>query len=151
MKARCLVYSQPALRFTPGHCDHFIHLGLKEDCYPFGIVVSGVEWGWFLKRFAGEWKVLPECGYHVEEETVRRILQEGKARQILEDSRHIYPRTPVLARASLPLPVLIPRHLWKGRCQRCGTCCSVPRRSTGKPCEYLRFEGRPAPPDPRAQ
>ncbi|MBW2020274.1 MAG: hypothetical protein DRH17_07640 [Deltaproteobacteria bacterium] len=144
MKAVCTVYDKPWLRFTPRHCDHFLHLGLKEDVYPYGVVVAGVGWGWYVLHFGGVWKILPECGYFLEAETVEEAAKDGRATIVTQDWHHpatgtFFSNARILTDQSRRRPLVFEKELWKGECLRCGTCCSVPRRRTGKPCAYLKF------------
>ena len=144
MKAACTMYDKPWLRFTPSHCDHFLHLGLKKDIYPHGIVVAGVGWGWYVLRFGGVWKILPECGYFLEDDTVCEAAENGQAMIVTQDWRHpaarcLFSNVRILTDRTKRRPLVFDKGLWKGECLRCGTCCSVPRRRTGKSCEYLKF------------
>lgn len=144
MEAICTVYHKQSLRFTPRHCDHFLHLGLKQDIYPYGIVVAGVAWGWYVLHFGDVWKILPECQYFLEDDTVCEAVKSGRARIVTQDWRHpatnnLFPNVHILTDRTRKRPFVFDEELWKGECLRCGTCCSVPRRKTGKPCEYLKF------------
>ncbi len=144
MKAVCTVYAKPLLRFTAGHCDQFLHLGLKEDVYPHGVVVEGIGWGWHVLNFDGVWKILPECGYFLEACTVEETVKDGKATIVAQGWHHpatgaFFPNARILADPSRRRPFVFDKELWKGECLRCGTCCSVARRRTGRPCEYLEF------------
>lgn len=144
MKAVCTVYDKPWLRFTSRHCDHFLHLGLKEDVYPYGIVVAGVGWGWYVLDFDGVWKILPECGYFLENNTVCEAINNGRAMIVTQEWRHpatgsLFANVRILTDRTRRRPLVFDKGLWMGECLRCGTCCSVPRRRTGKPCEYLKF------------
>ncbi|NVM56695.1 MAG: hypothetical protein HWN51_01050, partial [Desulfobacterales bacterium] len=144
MKALCAVHEKPWLRFTPGHCDQFLHLGLKEDVYPHGVLVEGIGWGWYVLDIDGVWKVLPECGYFLEAGTVDKAVKDGRATIVIQHWRHpatenIFPNVRILTEPSRRRPFLFDKGLWKGECLRCGTCCSVPRRRSGRPCEYLKF------------
>ena len=144
MKALCRVYDKPWLRFTPNHCDHFLHFELQEDIYPYGISADGVGWGWFVLYFDGLWKILPECGFFLEDSPVRQAVRNGQALIVTLDWRHpatgaFFPKAPILVDRSKKRPYVFDKELWRGECLRCSTCCSVPRRRTGKPCEYLAF------------
>jgi hypothetical protein len=144
MKALCSVYDKPWLRFTPNHCDHFLHLELSEDIYPHGISADGVGWGWFVLYFDGVWKILPECGFFLEDSAVHQAVENRQAVIIPQDWRHpaagtSFSKVHILVDRSRKRPYVFDKHFWKGECMRCGTCCSVPRRRTGKPCEYLKF------------
>jgi hypothetical protein len=90
MKALCAAYDRPQLRFTPNHCDHFLHLGLKEDVYPHGIYTSDMGWGWHVLYFDGQWKILPECGFFVEDTTVQKACGRGQA--VIETIDWLQPR-----------------------------------------------------------
>jgi hypothetical protein len=144
MKAVCTVYNKPKLRFTPNHCDHFLHIGLKSDVYPHGILGDDMTWGWFVMHFEGVWKILPECGFFLDDSAVREAAEHEAAMIITIDWEHpgkdtSFPNTCLLVDRSRKRPYVFDRGLWKGECLRCGTCCSVPRRRTGRPCEYLKF------------
>ncbi len=150
MKAVCRVHDKPRLRFTPNHCDHFLHLGLQEDIYPYGISSEGLGWGWYVLYFDGLWKILPECGFFLEDSAIRQAV--GKAQAVIEslDWHHpatdtCFPKARILVDHTKKRPYVFDKALWQGECLRCGTCCSVPRRRTGKACEYLEFidDGQP--------
>lgn len=144
MKAVCAVYSDPGLRFTINHCEQFLHLGLKEGVYPYGIVPEGVGWGWYVLHFNGVWKALPQCGYLVEDSVVQGVIESGLVGVVTQDWKHpatgkVFRNCRILTQRRKRVPYVFDRRDWQGKCLRCGICCSVPRRKTGKACEYLAF------------